>query len=259
MPDHKLRKKIASLPHTTIKEYKPSDNNRQRAIVSTIDSTKSETLIFVHGAPGDLLSFMDYHRDTALLNRFTIVSYDRLGYGYKDGYNRFISIDEQADQLVKMIERENYQDCTLIAHSYGGAVALSAALKDRIHIKNIILIACAVDPQHEKYFWYGKIGKWKMTKWMLPQQLQTAGMEKYTHVKELSKLEPKLKEVRQKCLIIHGTKDFVVPYENFKYLSDTLVGASLKTISLEGENHFIPFQKQKEVRVWIRSFIDHKL
>jgi uncharacterized protein len=252
--DKKLNRSISKLENTQVVVSFTENKNHRLRIIQTFSDSSKPTLLFVHGAPGDSKTFLKYHSIKSLTNKYNLISYDRLGYGFKDGYKGFISIEEQAFALNKIINSNNLKNCTLVAHSFGGAIALKAAVNDSMNISKIMLIACAVDPENEKFFWFGKFGKWKATRWMLPKELKTAGMEKYTHVQELQKLAPDLYKVNQSIRIIHGTKDVIVPFGNVSFLEKSLVNAKLTSRSIAGENHFIPFAQKELVINEILSF-----
>lgn len=103
-----------------------------------------------------------------------------------------------------------------------GAIALEYGANYPHKVQNIILAAGAVDPDNEKYFWFGKIGKRGLTRTLLPKKYKTTAKEKYTHVDELIKLKSKLKDVTARTIIAHGDKDEIVPFINVEYLKKTL-------------------------------------
>ena len=246
-----MTKTLKKYPYSKALEIVVQKNHAIKVIYSQKDSAKKANLVFVHGTPGSATAFLEYHKDTLLLEKYNIISYDRPGYGNKDEYKSLTSIALQAEVLNEILIQLKAENVTLFAHSFGGAIALETAWLNPEKIKKIILVAVAVDPENEKYFWFGKLGKWKMTKWMLPKALETAGDEKYSHVKELRYLKPKLNNIKQKTLIIHGTSDMIVPYANVTFLQKELIHANLKIITLEKENHFIPFVMPIRCRDWI--------
>jgi pimeloyl-ACP methyl ester carboxylesterase len=50
-------------------------------------------------------------------------------------------------------------------------------------------------------------------------------------------------------IIVHGTRDTLVPFANLAYMQFQLRGAScIKTVVLDGQNHFLPWNSESTVR-----------
>jgi uncharacterized protein len=247
----KMKKKLKNAPFTQIHEVRMDQDHQVRVLFTPCGGVKTGTLVFVHGTPGGSTSFLAYHEDSTLQKNFDIISYDRPGYGYQDGYKSLNSIAAQAQVLNTVIRQFKAEKVCLIAHSFGGAIAIQAALQKNTQIEKILLLAVAVDPANEKYFWIGKFSKWKATKWMLPKMWQVAGDEKYSHEEELRKLLPQLEKYNTPTWAVHGTKDMVVPYKNLAFLESNVKKEYLKCVALEGENHFIPFTRFDLVKTYL--------
>jgi pimeloyl-ACP methyl ester carboxylesterase len=57
--------------------------------------------------------------------------------------------------------------------------------------------------------------------------------------------------------LIHGTKDVLVPFENLNYAREKLTRSDTVLIKIfEGENHFIPWTKKKEIVSELVRLID---
>ena len=62
-------------------------------------------------------------------------------------------------------------------------------------------------------------------------------------------MKPSLKNITSAVIIIHGTKDPLVPYSNMAFMNKTFVNAkSIENISIENANHFIPWEHYGEIR-----------
>lgn len=238
-----LKKETDKIFNTKTKQIVLASGKRIRTVITNNGITGGPTLVFVHGAPGDSKAFLKYHEDASLQKKFRIISYDRPGYGYKDGFKNGTTLEEQAEVLREVLDSLEVTKANLFAHSFGGAVALELAADYPDRVNNMVLAACAVDPKNEKYFWFGKLGKWKATKWALPKQLRVSGDEKYAHVEELEKLELKLNKVIHNVFVIHGNGDGIVPFVNLTYLETQLVNANLVTKEMDEENHFLVWKK----------------
>ena len=228
--------------NTNFIKIKLKDGKYVRTLFTRLDSTEKPTLILVHGAPGGVHGFKDFHKDSSLLKRYNILSYDRPGYGTrKEDYKSLPSLEKQADVLHQVVSQLNIKDIVFFSHSYGGAVVLEYS-SIYSNVNGVFLAAVAVDPENEKMFWFSHFGRWKITRWMLGKALKTSADEKFSHVEELKKLKPKLPLVKTKVIIMHGNEDTIVPYENLAFLERTLVNSDVESITLDKENHFFPFK-----------------
>ena len=62
-------------------------------------------------------------------------------------------------------------------------------------------------------------------------------------------LEPLLKHIEAPVIIVHGTQDDLVPFANVAYLQEKLSKARcVKTVTLENQNHFLPWNSETRVR-----------
>jgi pimeloyl-ACP methyl ester carboxylesterase len=84
---------------------------------------------------------------------------------------------------------------------------------------------------------------------MLPRELGNANDELMAFKNQLLMLAPMLPMIAAPTVIVHGTKDSLVPFANVAYMQAHLTGArSVKTVVLEGQNHFLPWNSEATVR-----------
>jgi len=167
-------------------------------------------LVFVHGAPGSWDAFKEFITDIELVDRTRIVAYDRPGYGGSDEVV-MSSIQEQSKILNEIIEQNKLKRTVLVGHSYGGPIAGLAGLDNRMDVDAVIMIAPLIDPDSEPMFWYSYFSYWKMTSWLLPDELIVAGAEKFAHASELEKMEDLWKNADCNFVHVHGLKDGLAP------------------------------------------------
>lgn len=98
-----------------------------------------ETLVLLHGNVSSSLHFEPLIR--ALQDRYHIYAPDLRGFGDSSYNNRFDSIEELADDVIKMIEKLNLGPVSLVGWSAGGAVAQVVAGERPDLVKKLILIA----------------------------------------------------------------------------------------------------------------------
>ncbi|MFY7671492.1 alpha/beta fold hydrolase [Tenacibaculum sp. MEBiC06402] len=195
--------------------------------------TLMPTLVFVHGTIGSLNDFSRYMADSLLQNKFNMISYDRIGYNYKDKNPVQESIAFERDMLLDIIKQLNNQKVILVGYSYGGPIALSVKKK----VKKILLLAPAVHSEVEPMPWMLNFYKWKATRWLVPSVWKEASKEKLSHREDLKKFESTWNETPNNVVSIHGTSDWIVPYANSKMLEEQFNSEQFTLVDLEKGNH----------------------
>jgi len=214
------------------------------------------TLIFVHGTPGSVTAFTNYLEDTLLTNHYNLVIVDRPGYGYSN-YGHYLPLKEQAEWIKHLVNKAyNNVPVFLIGHSFGGPIVARAACLLDTNVCGTIMVAPALDPENEKYFWIGKFGIWNATKWMVSKALRVSATEKYSHAESLKEIEHEWSNLKTPILHIHGDKDKLVPFINLEYSKKVFDTAVLETDVWEKDGHLIPFTKPSEFSQAISLFVD---
>jgi len=98
-------------------------------------------VLFIHGMPGMIEIFDPLKK--YLQNDFRLTSYDRPGYGYSSIKNNEFTLEYNAEIAIELINRLNLRNVTLVGYSYGGPIAIVAAIKNPELINNVVLIGTA--------------------------------------------------------------------------------------------------------------------
>lgn len=214
------------------------------------------TLVFIHGSPGSWDAYKNYLTDPLLNQKFRIIAPDRPGFGKSD-FRNSISLRSQAlilNQLLKHLD--NGKSFTLIGHSYGGPLIVQMALEQPELYKNLVILAGALDPEAEKPEKWRKPLTWIPLKYLVPGALKPSNDELWMLKQDLKQLKSELHKLRPRTLIIHGKEDKLVPFQNVPFMEAQFSGVdSLKVISIEGENHFIPWNQEKLVKQSLLDWI----
>lgn len=153
---------------------------------------------------------MPYLQDTVWQEKYHMIAYDRPGYGQSIACP-MTSIDDQAQILLNIISRYSANSIYLIGHSYGAPIAAYAAAVDSSCIRSVMMIAPLIDPESEPIFRYSYFAHWKLTKWLLPNALQVAGDEKFSHAQQLKEILDNWEHLTKKVWHIHGQRDGLAP------------------------------------------------
>jgi pimeloyl-ACP methyl ester carboxylesterase len=186
--------------------------------------------------------------DPDLTEYTRMISVDRPGYGYSDFGRSVTSIKEQAIIINDIIKKESDHPAILIGHSYGGPIAVKSAMLDPELIKSMILLAPAIDPEYEKIFKIAYFGKIPPFRWITPRSWKVAADEKLSHVKELQKMMNDWERLNTPIIHVHGNKDRLVPYANIEFSRKMIKDPLLHTISIEGEDHFLPWTQKQLIK-----------
>src|SRR5688572_13566216 len=70
---------------------------------------KKDAVIFVHGSPGSLDTYLKYMHNDSLLQLVDLISYDRPGFGHSDFGKSLPSLRRQAQVLSDLMNDLNYR------------------------------------------------------------------------------------------------------------------------------------------------------
>lgn len=209
----------------------------------------ASTLFFVHGSPGSWDAYKDYLKDSLLLSKYRMIAIDRIGFGYSD-FGKAESLKTQAIILEKFAKQTaNGKPIYLIGHSLGGPTIVQMAVDKPADYAALVILAGSVDPKAETPENWRPVLMTRPLRYFIPGALRPSNDELWWLKRDLYDLKPKLENVTSKIIIVHGTKDQLVPYSNAAFLRRELVNAkSLELISIKDANHFIPWTHFKEIR-----------
>ena len=195
--------------------------------------TTLPTLVFVHGAIGSCLDFKSYMTDSLLLLKANMISYDRIGYNYKDKKPVQESIAFEADLLKDITKNLNNNKTIIVGYSYGGPIALAA----KESYQKIILLAPAVYSKVEPMPWMLNLYKWRLTRWLVPAIWKEASKEKMSHQENLRQFENNWKQNTANIVSIHGDSDGIVPFENSLFLEKQFPKEQFTLVTLDAAGH----------------------
>ena len=209
----------------------------------------ASTLFFVHGSPGSWDAYKDYLKDTLLLSKYRMIAIDRIGFGYSN-FGKAENLKTQSYIIEKFTKlTANGKPIYLIGHSLGGPTIVQMAVEKPTDYAALIILSGAIDPKAEKPEKWRAIIKTKLLRCLIPGALRPSNDELWWLKSDLYDLKPKIKNITSKVIIIHGTKDPLVPYSNVAFMRREFVNVkSLEIISIKDANHFIPWEHFKEIR-----------
>ena len=217
-------------------------------------------LVFIHGTPGSAGAFREQFRNP--FPGANLIAMNRPGFGGSTPTLTRPSLEDQANAVGAVLTRlTNGLKTILIGHSYGGPVAMEAALKFTNQVAGVVLIGGSVDPGQEHVRWYQYVGDWMLRSWIVPRDLRQCNRELLPLRGDLMRLEARLPELAVPVLMLHGVKDDHVPIANVGYLRAQLAAAGksglFDQLIFPDYNHFIPWQHPDAVAQAIRMMTNH--
>lgn len=220
------------------------EKNQAIRWVLTGDTSKP-MLLFIHGSPGSWDAFKDYLSDSSLLQKVCMAALDRPGYG-GSGNIGLATLKAQAEAVASgFIFNKDTQKITIVAHSYGGPIAVKLALMFPNQIKQLILIAPTIAPDVEEQIGFKRkaqgMTEWKWWSWTLGSDMMNSAKEMQPLPNEVRQMQKDFLKLKIPITEIHGTDDALAPFANQAYVVKQMKNATVDTIVLQGKGHLIPF------------------
>ena len=206
----------------------------------------SMRLILAHGTPGSAAGWVDYLLDPP--PGLEVAALDRPGFGRSAATGAVTSLAAQAAALAALLPTGGRR-AILLGHSLGGAIAARVAADHPARVGALILLAASLDPALEKIHPLQRIGAWPGVRSLLPRAIANANAELLALPAELEALAADLPRITAPVVLMHGTRDDLVPVANVTFMQARLSGArSVTTLLLDGRNHFLPWNSEAQVR-----------
>lgn len=206
-------------------------------------------VVLVHGTPGAATGWADYL--LAPPPGVELVAIDRPGFGRSGPEDAEPALARQAAAVLALLPADGRR-VVLLGHSLGGPVVALAAAMAPERVSGVVLLAASLDPALETIHPLQHVGAFAPVRALLPRALRNANAELMALRPELQALAPLLPAIRAKVVIVHGTADDLVPVANVPFMQAQLRGARcVKTVLLDGGNHFLPWNAMAQVRAAI--------
>ncbi len=252
--DRALEREFSESEANTVRIHRVEIGERDVRYVEAGEDT-GILYFFIHGAPGSLDDFLEYVVDPTMQNAGRLVSFDRPGYGYSGFGRSERSMERHAQIAFELLQKVKGDDrVVVVSHSYGGTVALRMAVDYPGVVDRYVLIAPSVSAEDEIIFWFNRPAESVLINWMLPRAWRVANAEKTSQVENLRGIAQRLGRVEDKVVLIHGTKDSLVPVEHAYFLDRALGPDLIETTILEDEDHFLIWSHFNELRTRLLSY-----
>jgi pimeloyl-ACP methyl ester carboxylesterase len=227
-------------------------NDSVELFCATTGADTLPPLLLIHGAPGAWYGSRVFLDDSLLQKHFHIIAIDRPGYN-KSRFNgkrkAVTSIEIQAIAIHEALRlNKSTQKGTIVGSSYGGPIAAKLVILYPDNFNHLVLLAAAIDPDKEKFWWFNKWVHHGPVRWLLPRFINHATDEKYSHVKELRKLLPDWQKIVVPVTVVQGGADKIVNPVNFEFAKTQLKNKKADFIFLPDAGHLIRWQRPELVK-----------
>ncbi len=124
------------------------------------------TLVFIHGASGNLLDQAHALR-TTLEGRARMLFVDRPGHGYSErGPASNDTPAGQANAIARLMDIKGIDRAIIIGHSFGGAITASLALQHPDKVAGLLFLASATHPWDGGVDWYYDLAATPVIGWL---------------------------------------------------------------------------------------------
>ncbi len=249
---------IAALPRESLPEKAASTDAKAIPALSYLvggDSTKPR-VIYIHGTPGDATGFADFVVNPVL--GYQAISVDRLGFGKSGpkGGGGVSSFAMQADAIAPLLVQRDGRWPVIVGHSLGGPIAawMAGAYPDKV--SGLVIVAGSLDPDQEKPGLAQEVATTDLARWFMPRALDNSMGELDAAKAQTKLLAPLLEKITCPVIIIHGTTDELVPYDNVKYIQKMLThAASVQLVTIQKQGHFIPWERPDTIREAVETLL----
>ena len=222
------------------------------------NTSATADVVFIHGSPGGAGVWATQFADP--VSNANYFAYNRPGFGASTPTLSQPHLQMQVAALMQLIAAADVHRPILVGHSYGGPIALLAAVQHPDKVRGALLIGGDVDPAEEKPWLVQYLLGWRLTAWLLPQPLRQSNREMLTARADLLELQKQLPNLQVPVAMLHGVKDPLVPVANVGWLAEELSSAGktnlFTSMVYSNYNHFIPWEEPEAVQAAIRSLLE---
>lgn len=228
------------------------------------DLGKGEPIIFIHGSGPGVSAYANWRLAMPkLAKNFRVIAPDMAGFGYTDRpENMVYNMNIWVKQIIDLMDALNIEKTNLVGNSFGGALALSLAIKYPNRFKKIVLMGAMgvefelTDGLDQAWGYTPSIENMKalLDTFAYSRELVTDDLAKLRYeasirpgfqesfssmfpaprqssVSAMASDENDISNIKNEVLIIHGRDDKVIPFENSIKLHHLLENSQLHSFS----------------------------
>ncbi len=215
----------------------------------------------LHGFMSNKESF--YYQIAYFKNFRRVLAIDLTGFGSSKKMQSAYSLDDYVKDVLSVINYLNLSSYDVLAHSFGGRIAIKLAKEDK-RLQKLVLTGSAGLKPKRKFSYYFKVYSYKLLKKFVgSQKLKSfgsyeyrllSGYEKQSYVKIVNCfLDKTVKTIENKTLLVFGKCDTETPIYMAKRFNKYIKNSQLYLI--DGGSHFCFLDKPYEFNAVVKEFL----
>jgi pimeloyl-ACP methyl ester carboxylesterase len=232
---------------------------------------QGESIILLHGWGTNLHTFDPAVSE--LEKNFNVFKPDFPGFGKSDPPETAWGVEDYTKFVEKFVQMNRITNPSIIAHSFGGRVAILYASRNEVN-KLVLIDAAGIRPDRPLKY-YLKVYSYKLIKRLLPlltgrkraeekikryreqagssDYNRAAGMMRNVLVKTVNEdLKHVMPQIKAPTLLIWGENDTATPVKDARIMERLIRGSGL--VVLKNAGHFSFLDKTYEVKLILDSF-----
>ncbi len=195
---------------------------------------------------------------------FNVYAPDLKGFGQNTNMQYPYSLDDYCLEVIEYVKNNNLNKPCVVAHSFGGRIALKLMAKDSEIFCKVVLTGCAgLKPKTTFKKGVKKLAFRVLKRFVKREKLKRFYSKDYVNLSPVMKesfkkivsehLDGYLDKIKTKTLIINGDLDKETPIYMAKKLNKNIKDSRL--IILKGAGHFCFIDKPNRFNLEVREFL----
>ena len=214
---------------------------------------------------GYLSSGQSFNYQTRFFARdFDVFAPDLKGFGNNSDMKNPYSLDDYVDEVSEYIYKNGLVNPYIVAHSFGGRIAIKGLATDKLKAKKLVLTGSAgLKPRNSIKKIYKRTCFFLLKKFLSKEKLQMFYSKDYLSLNDIMKqsfikivnehLEEYLEKIQVPTLIINGSLDKETPLYMAKKLNKNIKDSRL--VVLQDAGHFCFIDKPNKFNMEVKEFL----
>lgn len=231
--------------------------------------SSDEFVLFLHGWGGSIASFKGLQK---ALKDYNTINIDLCGFGKSDSPPANFTVYDYAEIVLGVLNKLEIQKVTIIAHSFGGRLAIILASLRKDIVKKLVLIDSAGLKPKFNFITYMKIKKYKFYKFLVNKKLikksilEKFGSNDYKALDKINKmvfnnivttnLDFLVSNIKCPTLLLWGKEDSDTPLYMAKILNKKIKNSGLVVFNNAG--HYSYLDEPKKTLLILKNFLENK-
>ena len=218
--------------------------------------------MFLHGYLSSGKSFV--YQTNFFSRDFEVFAPDLKGFGQNTDMKTPYSLDDYIDEVGEYVYKNGLDNPYIVAHSFGGRIAIKGIATERIQAKKLVLTGSAgLKPKNSIKKIYKKACFNLLKKFIKKERLERFYSKDYLALNDIMKqsfikivnehLDGYLDKLNIRTLIINGSLDKETPLYMAKKLNKNIKDSKL--IVLKGCGHFCFIDKPNKFNMEVKEFL----